>query len=228
MSCFDRIWESDRLRSDEENATILSYIEDYRALRPPLDPSVVVDPLAYSFIRHRTHVRSGQLFQERLAIENWLSWRFISLPTPVRIMDAVVRAGYLTYVNGLDQDFPLIYAALQSTLGRCIAILERTLTSLHRSNPLPQRIRGTYRYRVWDEPDSPEDSDEEAWESHLWDRRQWSLYRPIEIPDIPEEGYQAGSLHFNQVVELGAGREVLVIHRITYLEVVSLPIPLGA
>lgn len=204
---------------------MMSLIEEYRTARPALDPSVIVDPFTHSFLRHRTFVPFDHPNNDRLDAElsEMPSWRFTELPTNVRIMDGAVRAGYLSYINGLDQDFPVLYAALQSTLGRCINILERTLTSLHRSNPLPQRIRDMYRYRVWDEPDPPEDSgDEEAWETHRRDLQQWSLYRPIEIPDIPDEGYRKGGLSFNHIVELETGKEVQVIHRITYLELVRL------
>jgi hypothetical protein len=211
------------LCSPEECSSILSLIEDYRASRPPLDPSIILDPFSHCFIRHRTFVYPDPQTLSDHAMESsgTSSWKSTTLPTPVRIMDGTVRAGYLSYINGMDQDFPMLYAALQSTLGRCIALFERTLTSLHRGNPLPQRIRGTYRYRVWDEPDPPEDSDEDAWQSHERNHRQWSLYRPIEIPDIPDEGYREGSLGLGHEIELEAGKEIQVVHRISYLDVVS-------
>lgn len=206
---------------------MLSLIEEYRATQNLIDPEAVVDPFSHAYIWTRTFLPFSQdysLLEATRSLElDQQSTRifFESIPTPVRIMGCPNRAAYLSYINGLNPDFSELYAALQSTLGRCIPMFERTLTSLHRSNPLPQRIRGTYRYRVWDEPDPPEDSDEEAWSAHWREVQQWSLNRPIEIPDIPEDGYSRGSLRFNHHVEFELGRQIQVIHRITYSELVS-------
>ena len=208
---------------------MLSLIEEYRAARPPLDPSVVVDPFAHAYDWSRTFVHPDRDPSLWLALEmdHPLGLTsYLEIPTPVRIIEGSTRTAYLSYVNGLDPDFSELYVALQSTLSRCIPILERTLTSLHRSNPLPQRIRDTYRYRVWDPPDPPEDSDEESWNTHRHEFEQWSLYRPIEIPDIPDDGYRKGSLRFNHQVKLEADRQIQVIHRISYVDLVSDNYPL--
>lgn len=121
-----------------------------------------------------------------------------------------------SYINGVEPALTHIYDGLERTLCRLIPLFERVLTDLHRSNPLPQRIKGSYRYRVWDEPEPPEDSDdEEAWEQHSRDVRQWTLYRPIEIPDVPAEGY-SGELTRRRIHRTRLhGRRLQVIIKVT-------------
>ncbi|KAI5124308.1 hypothetical protein M0805_008916 [Coniferiporia weirii] len=222
VCCFDRIWESDTLLEDAQQKAIQECLVLLRALlaKPseskPM-PDVLVDPLRHSCISGRTFLqtwRGVELHVDHREDDYCYSSKFSVLPTVVRVHPDGSHVEYQTYVNGIDPVQSEIYGVLQNILGCCIYLFERVLSSLHRSNPLPQRIQGSYRYTVWDEPEPPEESDDdEAWEQHLRDVRQWALYRPIEIPDVPSEGYKCELLRMGHNVSL-RGRQIQVIHRV--------------
>ncbi|THH10277.1 hypothetical protein EW145_g1442 [Phellinidium pouzarii] len=217
VSCFDRIWETDRLLNNVEDEMLQECLDSLHVLIRSStfasNSDVLIDPLRYSCIFGRTFLRN-QTDCPNDHNDYCTSLKFTALPAVVRIHADNSCVEYQSTINGVDPCRSEIYEALQRTLGRCINLFEKVLTSLHRSNPLPQRIRGSYRYRVWEEPDPPEESDdEEAWEQHLRDVRQWALYRPIEIPDIPPEGYRNEFLRLGHKVHL-RDRHIQVIHRI--------------
>ena len=217
VSCFDRIWESECLISDLERATLLQQLDALRESSECLtEQDLLIDPFRYAY-RHGTSVLRRPDKLEGLADSPdnaCRSVQYAALPSLVTVRSDPPCATYRSYVNGVNPIMSELYTALQDALGRSIRLFERALTSLHRSNPLPQRIRGTYHYRVWDEPDPPEDSDEEAWEAHSRELRHWALYRPIEIPDIPDEGYRFDSLRFAHKVRFGEDQTIQVLHRV--------------
>jgi hypothetical protein len=96
-----------------------------------------------------------------------------------------------------------------------LPLFEHTLTDLHRSNPLAQRIQGPYKYTVWDEPDEPEFSDdEEGWAAYDREMRNWEMTRPIQLPDIPDAGYPGGLERRNYVMSL-KGRKLQAIVQVS-------------
>jgi len=112
-------------------------------------------------------------------------------------------ASFTSYINNLHPNNTTLYAQLQILLTSFLPLFEHTLTDLHRSNPLVQRIRGPYKYTVWDEPDEPEFSDDEGeWEAFDREMRNWQMNRPIHLPDIPDTGYPGGLEHRKYVVSL--------------------------
>ena len=114
-----------------------------------------------------------------------------------------------------------IYVSIESIIASSIPLFENVLTDLHRTNPLRQRIRGSCKYTEWDEPESPEYSDDEnGWARYERELRQWTLYRPLVIPDIPKNGYVGGIERRNYVVSL-RGRTVNIVVKITDMHLVS-------
>lgn len=174
---------------------------------------VLVDPFRHCYVFGRSFNRASK----NLDIpddDNNYSRRFSILPTEVEISSDSPTVIYKSYINGIDPALANIYDDLGLVLKRLIKMFEQVLTSLHRSNPLPQRIVGSYTYRVWDEPEPPEDSDdEESWVQYHRDTRHWELHRPVELPDVPEEGYQGQLTHILHRVNLN-DRSVQVVHKI--------------
>ncbi|KAH8117208.1 hypothetical protein DFH11DRAFT_988750 [Phellopilus nigrolimitatus] len=215
VSCFDRIWESDQLLDNVELEKLRGCVDSLRVSGRFSTLDILVDPLRHSYISGRSIARAGVDARIDSSSDYCTSARFTALPTIVRVHSNDTRVEYQSYVNGIDPAQSEIHEALLTALGRSINLFENVLTTLHRSNPLPQRIRNSYRYRVWDEPDPPEDSeDDDAWEQHQRDVRQWALYRPIEIPDVPTDGYSDEFMRLAHKVRFRDGKTIQIIHRI--------------
>ena len=130
-------------------------------------------------------------------------------------------ASALSYINGIPPSMPSLYHDVEAFLSASIPLLEHVLTDLHRSNLLPHRIPGTCKYTTCDEPLTPQHSDdEEGWATYQKEMRQWILTRPIQYPDVPEEGYPGGLEKRNYRVEL-RGRNLKVIVKVTDINLVS-------
>ena len=118
-------------------------------------------------------------------------------------MSSAGIASFTSYINNLHPSCTTLYAHLETLLTSFLPLFEHTLTDLHRSNPLAQRIQGPYKYTVWDEPDEPEFSDdEEGWAAYDREMRDWEMTRPIHLPDIPDAGYPGGLERRNYMVNL--------------------------
>ena len=116
-----------------------------------------------------------------------------------------------------------VYESFDKTLNSFVSLFEKVLTDLHRNNPLPQRIRGSSYYTQWDEPESPEFSDdEEALSSYMRDLNLWALIRPINLPDIPKNGYPGNLHHRNFRVRLN-GKMLQVYYKLTEYRLVRYP-----
>lgn len=181
---------------------------------------VLLDPYRHSLIFGRSFTYTPIYPDANSSRDYCLSSSFSALPTDVYISPDGTSVKYLSYVNGIDPIHSDMYNVLKMALCRFIGLFERVLTSLHRSNPLPQRIRGSYYYTVWDEPEIPEDSDDdEAWEQYSRDVRQWILHRPIALPDVPAQGYQGELTRLRHQVSLRDTR-IQVIHSIMDIKLV--------
>ncbi len=100
---------------------------------------------------------------------------------------------------------------MEMLLESFVPLFEHTLTDLHRNNPTVPRISGCCRYTEWDEPDPPDFSDdEEGWTSYESEMRQWTLTRPITLPDVPGQGYGGGLEKRRHIVSL-RNRSIQVI-----------------
>lgn len=217
VSVFDRIWECDSLLSvSEENLAkrALDELREHYRSRTPGIPirDALVDPFQHCYVFGRSFVRTCKEVDIPDGDNNH-SHRFALLPTEVEIPSDSPTVIYKSYINDIDPALTNVYENMGLVLKRLIKLLERVLTSLHRSNPLPQRILGSYTYRVWDEPEPPEESDdEESWEQYQRDTRHWELHRPVELPDVPVEGYQGQLTHILHRVELN-DKNVQVVHK---------------
>ncbi|THH33338.1 hypothetical protein EUX98_g822 [Antrodiella citrinella] len=227
VSCFERIWESTALFTTEFLSSLDTELQVVRdADTATSDGTVfdIVDPYTYPVRYNNTLVRApdGQLHFAVPPVEPpvdgyTVSTHFASLPTSFSIShaDGVLTAHSLAYINGIDPSLSALYSYIEHALAKTIPLFEHVLTDLHRDNPLPQRIRGSCKYTVWDEPEEPEHSDDEdGWAKYGREMRTWALQRPIAIPDIPDTGYPGGLEKRRTVVSL-RGSTIKVIVKVT-------------
>jgi len=206
VSCFERIWESDSL-FDIPRSIELKLALDALKLQPPLKrpnddglTTDILDPTLYCLIYNRTlvtQVNGGftRPVPPPPSLDMFAASSHVALlPSDVAIFSDDESPKFISYINNLHPDLNRDkYELLESLLAGFIPLFEYSLTDLHRTNPLVQRIAGGCRYTVWDEPDPPEHSDdEEGWSTYERDMRQWVLNRPINLPDVPETGYPGG------------------------------------
>lgn len=235
MSCFERIWESTSLLTAEQLQHLTDGFEllrhdyrlRYRGKRTSVD---LVDPFMHGLVygltpaygAHDTlHIEPPPL----PLISDWYaqSPNFAFIPTSFKVSmtDKPLTVKAQSYINDIYPSVTGLYPPIESTLASTIPVFEYVLTDLHRTNPLRQRIRGSCRYTEWDEPDEPEHSDdEEGWMRYEREVRQWTLHRPLEIPDIPGDGYIGGLEKRNHYVSL-RGRTVKVVVKVTDIHLVS-------
>ncbi|PFH49666.1 hypothetical protein AMATHDRAFT_76049 [Amanita thiersii Skay4041] len=226
VSCFERIWESTSLLDD---LTTVHFLEEVDILFESKKNSAtntggrceifLVDPYLYPFIYDRTFTFIGG---DELGIRTLsgpvffaTSTKFSLLPTDVHISENYEGATFLSYINDLHPArHKVMYSLLSKLLCKLVPLFERTLTDLHRNNPLKLRIPGSYCYTEWDEPDPPEHSDdEEGWVNHQEEIKKWELSRPIKLPDVPETGYPGGVEDRNHRVYL-RGRTIQIVTEI--------------
>ena len=169
----------------------------------------LIDPLLYCLVYDTTLVCDLPL-HDHLRPEpppHWIdgrttSGRFALLPSDVFVTQSG-SAQFLSYINNLDPRHRDLYRKLEVTFSAFLPMFEHVLTDLHRENPLHQRIKGTCRYTVWEEPDSPVYSDDEdGWAHYQHEMREWMMNRPICLPDVPESGYLGGLEFRNHNVNL--------------------------
>ena len=203
VSCFDRIWESDSLLGPWERDQLKNTLSALRPSGTTNGDDVIVhliDHTLYSLVYHKTLVSqlNGRVCRPIPAppcLDVYtVSPHFMLLPSDVFISADATSVKFLSYINNLHPIEHLVtYALLENLLAGFIPLFERTLTDLHRNNPLVQRIPGPCHYTVWDEPEPPEYSDdEEGWVTYEREMWEWSLNRPINIPDVPDTGYSGG------------------------------------
>ncbi|KAF4611701.1 hypothetical protein D9613_004111 [Agrocybe pediades] len=203
VSCFERIWESDSLLSSASIRNLSMALDELRtrntSSREHHALNYFIDPALYPLVYNKTLVsqRDGKLLPIPSPISSdiyTVSSRFALLPADVSVGATTGSVKFTSYINNLHPgDYGKAYELLETLLGGFIPLFERTLTDLHRNNPLTPRISGGYRYLVWDEPEPPDHSDDEdGWIIYEKEMRQWALNRPINVPDIPATGYKDG------------------------------------
>lgn len=218
VSCFERIWESESLFSLDEQRNIQSSVEKMRThyAGPGGLHRFLINPYRHCLIYDRIGRHWGNISVENaLSDRDFCVSRFAAfLPTDYHVPSTGGAAKRLSYINGVncvDPEFEEVNASLDNVLNAFIPLFEKVLTDLHRNHPLPRRIAGTCHYSEWDEPESPDFSDdEEALSSYLNDLNLWSLNRPIDLPDVPASGYP-GNLHRRQFHVSLAGKTLQVI-----------------
>lgn len=148
--------------------------------------------------------------------------RFALLPADIFVDDSR-QVKFLSYINNLHRDdHASLYTLLETCLTKFLPLFEHSLTDLHRNNPLRQRIPGSCRYTIWEEPEAPEYSDdEEGWSAYERDMRHWVMNRPIELPSVPHTGYPGGLEDRKFLVSLRR-RKLQVIVDVTETRLVGL------
>ncbi|KAJ3829194.1 hypothetical protein F5880DRAFT_1620787 [Lentinula raphanica] len=219
VSCFERIWESSRIL-DPSSLSVLnnefSSLKSRKVVSQELSTLPIIDSTQNPLVYRHTLVASPSLRTwppPQLTDMYTLSRRYALLPSNAQISPSG-KVEFTSYINDLDrQHHETTYQLLQEALTSFIPLFEHTLTDLHRNNPLPQRIPGTCRYTVWDEPDAPEHSDdEEEWVNYERELRQWSLNRPINLPDVPLTGYAGGLERRRHLVSLKSKKLQFIVN----------------
>ncbi|EKM61499.1 uncharacterized protein PHACADRAFT_248156 [Phanerochaete carnosa HHB-10118-sp] len=230
VSCYDRIWET----STPNDPCLLHILqEQLNTLRTvsSLGTSCrnIINPYLHPVVYGRTLVRdlSGTLVPAEpppfSQLNYTISSRFACLPTLFAVSPCP-SAGppmvtTLSYINGVPPWQDGLYRSLEGALAASVPLFEHVLTDLHRSNLLSHRIPGTCRYTAWDEPLTPEHSDdEESWAVYQKELRSWTLSRPIQYPDVLEQGYMGGMEERKFRASL-RGRNIKVIIRVTDIQV---------
>ncbi|KAF8167501.1 hypothetical protein B0H34DRAFT_682074 [Crassisporium funariophilum] len=205
VSCFERVWESDSILDSVTSTKLKEALDNFKHEDPRVtfnDDSVtidVIDPMLHCLVHHRTLVtqtdgRSPRTIPHPPSTDIYtVSPHFALLPSDVLVSHDGSSVKFLSYINNVHpDDHRNLYELFEQLLGGVVPLFEHTLTDLHRNNPLTPRIPGRCRYSVWDEPDPPEHSDdEEGWSAYERDMREWTLSRPIDLPDVPS-GYPGG------------------------------------
>lgn len=230
VSCFDRIWET----SAPNNPHFLHALqEQLNALRSMVVLGTsyrnIINPYLYPLVYGRTLVRSlsGDVVPVQrppfAQINYTISSDFACLPTLFSVSHDPdpLTVSALSYINGVPPWQHGLYRSLEGALAASIPLFEHVLTDLHRSNLLSHRIPGTCKYTTWDEPLTPENSDdEEGWTVYQREMNAWTMSRPIQYPDVPEEGY-TGGLERRKFKASLRGRNVKVILKVTDISLVS-------
>ncbi|KAI0964096.1 hypothetical protein AcW1_000997 [Taiwanofungus camphoratus] len=152
-----------------------------------------------------------------------VSSRFVCIPTSFSISTSAVgvpQAEALSYINNIDPSATSLYERIETVVSRFVPLFEHVLTDLHRNNPLRQRISGAYSYTdCHGEPDTPEHSDDED-ERLTYERelRDWAFNRPINLPDVMQEGY-TGDLEKRHFTVSLMETTIKVIVRVTEIRI---------
>lgn len=140
-----------------------------------------------------------------------MSRRYAYLPTEFAVSpEGNVRA--LSYINNLHPEHKGLYCHLEELLRNTLPLFEHVLTDLHRNNPVAPRIIVPHDFL--DLPWSPcEWADDFEWASWEARARNWLLYLPIKIADVPPTGYPGGLENRNRKVKL-RGRTLQVVFHV--------------
>ncbi|KAG7452093.1 uncharacterized protein BT62DRAFT_960127 [Guyanagaster necrorhizus] len=214
VSCFERIWESESLleplivSSLDHELCSLGWDSSKRTIKL-INPYTC--PLVYGRSISTDLQGNPTPISAPVDATYSVSRKFALLPTDVQLTTSN-HLELSSYINDLHPRHKSLYLLLSKTLSAFIPLFEHTLSDLHRNNPLPQRIPGRSWYTQWSEPEPPEFSDdEEGWALYELDMWHWMSHRPINLPDIPKDGYQGGLEERKHVVRLGGRRLQVVI-----------------
>ncbi|CAA7268051.1 unnamed protein product [Cyclocybe aegerita] len=203
VSCFERVWESESLLDEETRLALQQSLDKIKALLQRNEDNMTIDIIdhqRYPLVYNQTLVshlngRSYRPIPPPPSTDIYtVSPTFALLPSDVFVSADCSSVKFLSYINNLDPTrHSGTYVLLQKLLAGFMPLFEHTLTDLHRNNPLVQRIPGSCRYTVWEEPEPPDHSDDdEGWVNYEREMRQWALNRPINLPDVPSTGYPGG------------------------------------
>ncbi|PPQ74419.1 hypothetical protein CVT24_001048 [Panaeolus cyanescens] len=197
VSCFERIWQSD---APLDPSVTVQLVEGLEKIVPSSYDGIqksVIDPTLYCLVYNKTLVshKNGKIYcAVPPAPSQYHGPNFALLPSEVSVPLDGSAVRFVSYINNLHPDsHKSLYSLLETLLTRFIPLFEHSLTDLHRNNPIRLRIPGACKYTVWEEPEQPEHSDdEEGWNEYRKRHRQWSINRPLNLPDVPFGGYPGG------------------------------------
>jgi hypothetical protein len=214
-SCFDRIWESESILSEDHLSGLNRQLQ---LMHDNSSPKLLnlIDPCLYPVIYNVTYGDGGtpgKLLPPDVTQSNMLisDRKFAYLPTDVQISSSN-EARFLSYINNIHLSDKDLYKFLECSLSAFIPLFERTLTDLHRNNLSNLRIPDPCKYITWEEPEPPEFSDdEEGWTNYQREMSTWTMSRPLALPDVSAEGYPGGLEKRKHVVSLQNRRIQVVV-----------------
>jgi len=224
VSCFERIWESDSLLNSHSLSSLnngLSRLRESQPLEHNEDnvTATLIDPFLHCLVYGRTQVydtHHPEALRPQPAPSHlgnyFVSQKFAFIPTDFSVSNTG-HVRFMSYINNLNPGETSLYRSIENLLRDCVPLFNHVLTDLHRNNPHPRRIQGHCRYIEWDEPEPPEHSDDEdGWSAYERDVRHWVMHRPIEIPDVPINGYPGGLESRKYAVDLHGRILQVVVH----------------
>lgn len=238
VSCFERIWESHTLASPSFTASFLSELHKLKNDFPQWGghnqntEHTIIDPLLHCLVYNRTLVRASlsrpakPLPPPTSGVTDiyTVSNRFAWIPSDVLVLPTG-ECQFKSYINNINPDtHKPLYRLLSTLLTSSLPLFEHVLTDLHRNNPLSLRIYGACRYNVWEEPEEPEHSDdEEGWARYEKEMRQWTMNRPLQLPDVPITGYRRGTVEARRHAVSLKGKQLQVFVRVSQIHLVRPP-----
>ncbi|KAG8729358.1 hypothetical protein FRC12_021032 [Ceratobasidium sp. 428] len=145
----------------------------------------------------------------------YLSKRFQWLPTDFIVSKDGKSVKSVSYINNLHPDYHAeLHTAIEELIGAYIPLFERVLTdSIPSNRAVPARTDNSYSYDedYKPEPDWKDDMNDGEEEDYNTRHEEWSMNRPINLPDVPSEGYAKGSLEKRSTWYSLAGKTIQVI-----------------
>ncbi|KAG8724298.1 hypothetical protein FRC09_020359 [Ceratobasidium sp. 395] len=146
--------------------------------------------------------------------ENYhVSQKFQWLPTEFVVSDDSKLVKSVSYINNLHPDrHAELHAAIEGLIGVYIPLFERVLTdSIPSNKAIPSRTNNSYSYQEDYKPEPRWGDYENRDDEYETVHRDWSENRPINLPDVPSEGYVSGSLEKRDTWYSLAGKTIQVI-----------------
>ncbi|KAG9124132.1 hypothetical protein FRC07_012717 [Ceratobasidium sp. 392] len=141
-----------------------------------------------------------------------VSQKFQWLPTDFIVSDDGKSVKSVSYINNLHPDQHAdLHTAVEGLIGAFVPLFERVLTdSIPSNKAVPKRTDNSYSYDEGykSEPDYEDYENEEEYEKV---HDEWSKNRPIQLPDVPPQGYVMGSLEKRNTWYSLSGRTIQVI-----------------
>ncbi|KIO34030.1 hypothetical protein M407DRAFT_227251 [Tulasnella calospora MUT 4182] len=213
QSCFNRIYESDSLISQDLLERLKAAVkvledvpEDQKDWHPRSDGQVLdlVHPSLYPIVYGRTLGYPKEIRREdRKAVdsqlvvvpnsdvtshEKWsLSEKFAWLPTDFEIAEDGSSSKTVSYINNLHPSHTELYSVIEALVARFSFLFDRVLTDMVcYDESWNLRIKGGYYYLGDEKPEQLPDETDRDYRTRF---DSWKWTTPISQPTVPKSGY---------------------------------------
>ncbi|CAE6506771.1 unnamed protein product [Rhizoctonia solani] len=239
VSCYDRIWQSDRLISAALKERLIAgarklenVSEEKKDWHPRSNKQVLdlVHPSLYPLVYGRTlsypedsNDRDPATLAARLKPppspysggekDYFVSHRFQWLPTDFKVSEDGRSVKSVSYINNLHPiEHAKLHEAIEELVGAYIPLFERVLTdSIPDNGAIPTRTRDYYTYADNRYAGLPRYEDYPNGVGYSDAYREWEASRKFVMPDVKEGGYEPGTLEKRKIKYSLGGRTIQVI-----------------